>query len=203
MLDVGKAFSLLFADKRWLEKWLLGALLHIAAVLIIGIPFLLGYLLEVTRRALKEETFELPEWQEWGIFFGQGLIYFIILLVYLLPVIFFSVISGCLTMPYLLLFYFIFPVLTFRFAQTGDFASAFRFNEMIAFIQNNLANLVVVWFVGLLATVVASFGVLAFFIGLCFSAFWAEVAMFYLAGSLVRVAPKSATSESTPPTSAA
>ncbi|MCI0404739.1 MAG: hypothetical protein L0209_01470, partial [candidate division Zixibacteria bacterium] len=77
------------------------------------------------------------------------------------------------------------------------------FNEMIAFIQNNLANLVVVWFVGLLATVVASFGVLAFFIGLCFSAFWAEVAMFYLAGSLVRVAPKSATSESTPPTSAA
>ncbi|HEU4436859.1 MAG TPA: DUF4013 domain-containing protein, partial [candidate division Zixibacteria bacterium] len=155
MLDVGKAFSLLFADKRWLEKWLLGALLHIAAVLIIGIPFLLGYLLEITRRALKEETFELPEWQEWGIFFGQGLIFFIILLVYSLPVIFFSVISGCLTLPYLLLLYFIFPVLAFRFAQTGDFGSAFRFNEMLTFIQANLTNLVVVWFVGLLATVVA------------------------------------------------
>jgi hypothetical protein len=199
MLDVGKAFSLLFADKRWLEKWLLGALLHIAAVLIIGIPFLLGYLLEVTRRAIKEETFELPEWQEWGIYFGQGLIFFIILLVYLLPVMFFSIISGCLTLPYLLLFYFIFPVLAFRFALTGDFASAFRFSEMLAFIQANLANLVVVWFVGLLATVVASFGVLAFFIGICFSAFWAEVALFYLSGSLYRVAPKSSTPESAAP----
>ena len=94
---------------------------------------------------------------------------------------------------------FIFPVLAFRFAETGDFASAFRFSEILAFIQANLANLVVVWFVGLLATVVASFGILAFFIGICFSAFWAEVAMFYLSGSLVRVAPKPTVPESVPP----
>ncbi|MCI0329872.1 MAG: DUF4013 domain-containing protein [candidate division Zixibacteria bacterium] len=202
MLDVGKAFSLLFADRRWLEKWLLGSLLHIAAVLIIGIPFLLGYLLEVTRRAVKEETFELPEWQEWGVYFGQGLVFFIILLVYLLPALFFSFVSGCLSLPYLLLFYFIFPVLAFRFALTGDFASAFRYSEIIPFVQNNLTNLLVVWFVGLLATVVASFGILAFFIGICFSAFWAEVAMFYLAGSLYRVAPKTAPPEtSLPPAS--
>ena len=201
MLDVGKAFSLLFADRRWLEKWLFGALLHIAAVLIIGIPFLLGYFLEVTRRAIKEETFELPEWQEWGIYFGQGLVFFIILLVYLLPVILLQIISGCLALPYLLLFYFIFPVLTFRFAESGDFASAFRWGEIIAFVQNNLTNLLVVWFVGLLATVVASFGILAFFIGICFSAFWAEVALFYLAGSLARLAAKPASSEPAPPSS--
>lgn len=188
MLDVGKAFSLLFADKRWLEKWLIGALLHIAAMLLIGLPFLLGYLLEVARRATKEETFELPEWNDWGKYFGEGLILLIIILIYHVPVIFTSIISGCLTLPYLLLIYFVLPVVVFRFAQTGDFASAFRFQEIIQFVQNNLANLVVVWFVGLLSVLVASFGVLAFLIGICFSAFWAEVAVFYLSGSLARIA---------------
>lgn len=189
MLDVGKAFAILFADRRWLEKWLLGALLHIAAVLIVGIPFLLGYLLEVTRRATKEENFDLPDWNQWGIYFGQGLIFFIILLVYLIPAMIFSMISSCLLLPYLLIFDFAFPVLAFRYALSGDFASAFKFREIYAFVEGNLANVVVVWFVGLLAAVVASFGALAFLVGICFSAFWAEVALFYLAGSLWRVAP--------------
>lgn len=202
MLDVGKAFSLLFSDRRWLEKWIIGALLHIAAVLIIGIPFLLGYLLEVARRAMREEAFDLPEWNErWGEYFGRGLVFFIIAIIYHLPVIFTSLISGCLTLPYLLLVYFIFPVVTFRVALTGDLASAFQFREILEFVQNNLANLLVVWFVGLLGIVVASFGVLAFLIGICFSAFWAEVALFYLAGSLYRVAIKPPAAE--PPASPA
>jgi len=200
MLDVGKAFSLLFADKRWLEKWLVGALLHIAACLIVGIPFLLGYLLEVARRAMDAEVFELPEWNNyWGVYFGPGLVFFIIIIICFLPAVFLRMISGCLVLPYLLLVGFTLPVITFRFAMTGDLASAFRFREIFDFIQNNAANLVVVWFVGLLALVVASFGILAFLIGICFSAFWAEVAMFYLAGSLARVAPKTASAEPTLP----
>lgn len=69
----------LFSDPAWILKCLLGAVL-------LAVPvahfFACGYLYELINRARRGEPLELPEWEDWGRLFTQGIPVFVIFLVF-------------------------------------------------------------------------------------------------------------------------
>ena len=83
------AFSFPFKDPNWQQKLLIAFLLVIANFIIPFIPmiFLLGYCYQIARSIIidKAEMPVLPEWQDWGGFFKDGIKLIGVSLVYMLP----------------------------------------------------------------------------------------------------------------------
>jgi len=104
-MDIGKSFAFVFEDKDWIVKILLAA-----AILLVGILFswvllipaivaalvLAGYSVEITRRVIRGQQDELPEWTDWGKLLTDGLKVIVIGIVYALPII---LVSLCLGIP--------------------------------------------------------------------------------------------------------
>jgi uncharacterized protein DUF4013 len=72
-LDFGRAFQFVFEDPDWVKKILVGGLFHFLGMVLIGIPFLVGYLLRVVQRSARGEARPLPDWDDLGGFFSEGL----------------------------------------------------------------------------------------------------------------------------------
>lgn len=81
------AFKFPFQSQNWFGRFLIGAGLLFASLIIPIIPaiFVYGYLVEVMRQAIKSETLVLPEWKDWGQLGMDGLRSLAIGAVYLGP----------------------------------------------------------------------------------------------------------------------
>lgn len=128
-----------FQDKDWLKKLGLGGLVGLIPIFNLS---LLGYLLEWVLSSSGEEA-SLPEWREWGKLFANGLMVFIIILIYcLLPLIFLLMgrevinLGGmAIVLGYMVKFLaafgfgvvsFILPLVLIRFAYREKIAEAFQ-----------------------------------------------------------------------------
>lgn len=61
-----------FSDKLWFSRLCLqGGLLLFLTFFLIGIPFLTGYMIRCTQKAMRGEV-GLPSWSEWGLFWKLG-----------------------------------------------------------------------------------------------------------------------------------
>jgi hypothetical protein len=80
-------FRFPFQGAGWEKRFLVGTLLTLVSLIIPIVPviFVCGYLLEVMRRAVKGEEMVLPDWTDWGKLGLDGLKYFLVNLVFLLP----------------------------------------------------------------------------------------------------------------------
>jgi hypothetical protein len=100
--DIGKAFTFVTEDPRWVNKVLIGGGLIIAGLLaiftIIGWLFVfaivLGYLVQLTRNVIAGQERPLPEWADWGTLMGDGFKTFAVLLVLSLPIIVVAIIFS-------------------------------------------------------------------------------------------------------------
>lgn len=204
-MNFTKAFSFMFEDKNWIVKILLGAIFNLLSLVLIGIPFILGYLLELAKNSSEGKEIPLPEWDNLGDKFTRGLVYLIILIIYSIPGIILSFIpcvKYCLGPLYFLALLFILPYITVKYAQTGSFEEAFRFNEIIDFTKKNINNLIIVVLLAIALEIIATFGVLALVVGIFFTCFWASLAIYYLYGKVYREGEATGTeSESQPATS--
>jgi hypothetical protein len=193
MQNVGRAFSFMFEDKNWVVKIILGAVFNLLMLVLVGIPFVLGYLLELAKNSSEGKELPLPEWDKLGDKFVRGLIYIIILIIYSIPgmiLSFIPCVKFCLGPLYFLALAFVLPYITVRYAQTGSFEEVFRFNEIIEFVKNNLSNLVIVILLTIALQIIATFGVLALVVGVFFTMFWADLGIFYLYGQVYREGKK-------------
>jgi hypothetical protein len=77
MENVTRPFTYVFEDKEWPKKIALGAVFMFFSVAIIGIPFVLGYLLETIRRIRRGEEKPLPEWDNLEVKFVDGIKLFV------------------------------------------------------------------------------------------------------------------------------
>jgi len=189
MQNVGRAFSFMFEDKNWVVKIILGAVFNLLTLVLIGIPFVLGYLLELAKNSSEGKELPLPEWDKLGDKFVRGLIYLVILIIYSIPgmiLSFIPCVKFCLGPLYFLALAFVLPYITVKYAQTGNFEEVFRFNEIIEFVKNNLSNLVIVILLTIALQIIATFGVLALLVGIFFTIFWADLGIFYLYGQVYR-----------------
>ncbi|MCA9973088.1 MAG: DUF4013 domain-containing protein [Anaerolineales bacterium] len=86
-MDVGKAFTFVTEDASWLTKIGIGAIIVFTGPLLLGIPLLLlvGYQLAVTRNVMNGMERPLPEWEDFGKLFMDGLYITLARIVYTLP----------------------------------------------------------------------------------------------------------------------
>jgi hypothetical protein len=193
MINYGRAFSFMFEDKNWVGKMFLGAVFNLFSVILIGIPFVLGYMLELAKNSSQGKEIPLPEWDRLGDKFIRGLIFVVIMIIYCIPAAilhFIPCVGFCLGPLYSLAFLFVLPWITLRYALTGNFEEVFRFNEMFNFIQKNINNLIIVVLLGIALEIIAMFGLLALVIGILFTIFWADLGIFYLYGKLYKEGEK-------------
>ena len=84
-MDIGKAFSFVTEDERWVSKLGIGALIAFFSFLIIPIPLLWGYMVGVARNVKDGVPDPMPEWDDWGRLYKDGLAIIVAQLVYTLP----------------------------------------------------------------------------------------------------------------------
>lgn len=86
-MDIAKGFTFITEDERWMTKIGIGAAIVLASMLLFGIPMLLlvGYQLAITRNVMNGEKQTLPEWDDFGKYFMDGLYLTLARLVYTLP----------------------------------------------------------------------------------------------------------------------
>lgn len=99
-LDIGKAFTFLSDDPKWVTKLLIGGGLILAGFLaiftVIGWIFIfaivLGYLVQFCRNVIAGQPQPLPEWDNWGTKMTDGFKAIVVNLVYALPAILISLV---------------------------------------------------------------------------------------------------------------
>jgi hypothetical protein len=205
--DFVQPFAFVFQDPRWVTKVLIGGLFYIAAFMLIGIPFILGYCARLCRNVVANDPQPLPEWDDLGAYFPEGLRLFFVGLFYVIPLIAIAcafvipaAIAGnlsnpndlsrafaggmvscvwCFFVPLSLAFSFWIPAALLFAAVEERFGAAFEFGRICHFIKNNFANYVIAFVIYLIARFAASLGVILFCIGIVLTAFWSMIVSTY------------------------
>ena len=196
--DFGKPFTYVFDDPQWLQKILIGGLFYLAGFLIIGWIFILGYCARVARNIAAGAAVPLPEWEDLGGLFHEGLRMFGVVLVWVLPAIALvfmfvvplavldssgdetlhalgSGISGCLAclmVPISLAVLLFMPASLLFAAVEQRFGAAFDFSRLWPFIRANLGNYLLAIVVYLIARFLGGLGIALLCIGVIFTGFW-------------------------------
>ncbi len=190
-MDINKAFRFVFDDKQWISKLLIGVLMTLTGFLIVPALILQGYLVKIIRQVRDGQDNELPEWSDYGDLLRDGFYVTVGQLIWFLPLIilllivgvttggFSSMVEGsdasaliatgggllmlCLGLLLVVAALFLTPALLIQYAIKGEFGALFRFGEIRDLIRNNMADILIVFLVSLVASFVISlvFGVLA------------------------------------------
>lgn len=211
-----KPFAFVFEDARWLNKVLIGGLFQLLAFMLVGIPFLLGYLARMIRNVVAGDPVPLPEWDDLGDKFTEGLRLLGVGLVYVLPLFVLiglcvipAVIVGglshhmdsdfdpagcmvagmwCLIFPISLAYMFWMPAALLHAVVDESFGAAFDFGRIRRFIANNIGNYLLSIVILFVARVAASLGMILFCIGIVFTMFWGMLVTFYAFAQTWRLA---------------
>ena len=214
-IDIGKSFTFVFEDENWMTKVLVGGLFVLLSFILIGIPFLLGYALEVIRRSQSGDPQPLPDWSDLGGYFSAGIKLTAVIIVYALPIIVVGCLAGlmgaalgsngqssggnggagfvviclnCLIGLWSLVMAVFLPAAMIKFAETGELMSAFQIGKLWSFIRDNLSNYIIAIVLGWVASFVASFGIILCGIGVLFTYFWGYMVQAHLLGQVARAA---------------
>lgn len=209
-MNIGKAFSYVFEDEQWITKVLIGGLFVLASTVLIGIPFLLGYIVALIRNVMAGSERPLPEWDELGEKFTEGLILAIILFVWSLPVLLFDGFLGALiailgnaassnagvlvvvltfliwavSLLWGLVVALFTPAIMVQFAQKPEFSSGFAFSNLWRFTADNIGNIIITVLIYWVAGVIAGFGVILCVVGVLFTSFWSYLVLGHLIGQI-------------------
>ena len=196
--DFGKPFTYVFEDPNWITKILIGGLFYLAGFLIVGWFFIFGYVAQTARNVMAGHERPLPEWDNLGAYFAEGLRLFGVLLVYIIPIFVLAIvfmvpagvlssiddegaqflgsgIAGCLSclmVPFALAMILFAPASLLFAVAEERFGAAFEFGRIWAFIKANVGNYLLAVCVYLIARFLAGFGIALLCIGVIFTGFW-------------------------------
>jgi hypothetical protein len=195
--DFLKPLTYVFEDPKWVEKVLYGALFSLAGIVLIGAFFVYGYLARLVRNCVAGLEHPLPEWNELGDMFTEGLLLFVATLLYAAPLIFlviltipFSVLSGVdntaaqiggtlgsiavslILVPAGFALGIWMPGALLNASIKRDFRAAFEFRVIWDFIRNNAVNYILAYLGWLVARMAAPLGLLLCCIGIFATSFW-------------------------------
>ena len=218
-MDFAKAFSFIFDDPNWVQKIIIGGLVSLIPV--IGQLIVLGYMIAVGRNVIRGDEQPLPEWADFGQFLVDGLYAFIISLVYALPIFIVlcvvllpalavggafaedgdpGTIGGlgiCCFATFAIIYamamgWLFLPAALARYADTGDLTSALRIREIWDITRANPAVFLMALLLTWVAGFIAGFGIIACFIGVWFTQFYAQCVTGHVYGQAYLVARESA-----------
>jgi hypothetical protein len=208
-LDFGRALGFFFQDPNWVQKLLIGSLFTILSMFLIGTVFVAGYAVRLLRRTARGEAYPLPEWDDLGGMFAEGLAAIGAYLLYLLPavvgmaVIFVPIAlldaSGSdpspavfvVMIPLFLLAAVVFlavllffPAAFIRLAVEERFGAALELDANWSLIRRNLSNYLLAIAAFLVANFIAQFAILLFCIGILPATFWSQCVGAYALGEV-------------------
>lgn len=205
--DFVQPFAFVFQDPRWVTKVLIGGLFCLASFLIVGVFFILGYCAKLCRNVVANEPLPLPEWDDLGGFFAEGVRLFFVGFCYVIPLIAIAcafiipaVLAGsigspddlsrelaggvmsciwCLFVPvYFALMFWMPAALLFAMVEQR-FGAAFEFGRIYHFIKDNFANYLIALVIHLIAGFASQLGMILFCIGIVLTAFWSMIVSNY------------------------
>lgn len=214
-MDIGASFTYPTEDENWLVKILIGAV--IGFIPIVGYLLQMGFAVEAIKRTQDGVPTPLPEWDDWGAKLVKGLVYWVITFVYALPLILIggcigavsavatSAISGdsdtatfistllvtcfgCLSLIYVIGMGLVLPAAVARYADTGQFGTAFQFGEVFSMVRNNVSTYAIVLVMTIVAGLVGLLGLIGCGIGIFLTLFYAQLIIAHLYGSAYNVA---------------
>jgi hypothetical protein len=208
-MDYGKSFSYTFKDEKWISKFLVGVVVSLIPIVNLAA---VGYIVELVRNVRDGLKTPLPEWDDFGGFFISGLKFFLGTLAYALPAILvslfaipFSIIGGdqpgafiqlaiigatMVSMLLGVLVTVLLPVLLVQFAKREQISDMFAFSEMWDMIRSDFVTYIVILIFLFFATsIVAGAGIIACFIGVFFTSWYAYLISGHLVGQYASLQP--------------
>ena len=94
-VDFGRSFTFVTEDPEWAKKVLIGGAFALASVLLVGVPFVLGYFARTLRNVVAGEPRPMPDWDDLGGLFSEGLRLTAVYLLYTLGIVAVLAALGC------------------------------------------------------------------------------------------------------------
>ena len=208
-MDYGKSFSYVFEDEQWLTKFLIGAVVSLIPIVNFATY---GYVLEVLKNVRDGRERPLPEWDDFGGLFMNGLKFILGTLVYALPVIFvsfftipFTIIAGedpgalygigmvavsCLVLLLALVPVALTPALMVQFAINDQISDMFKLSAMWDMIKADFGTyIIILLFLAFVLTIVGGIGFIACFIGVIFTTWYAYLVAGHITGQFAALQP--------------
>ncbi len=99
-IDFGRSFTFVGDCPEWVKKLLIGGAFALACMILVGVPFVLGYFSRTLRNVAAGTRPELPEWDDLGGLFEEGLRLTAVYLVYTLGVMaLLALVAGVVLVP--------------------------------------------------------------------------------------------------------
>lgn len=173
-MDFGKAFSYPFEDSEWLKKIVIGAVVNLIPIVNFAA---MGYAVETLSRIAKEGFGALPEWDDFGKKFMDGLLLVIALFIWGLPGIIimalgiFPLIMSAITSKgelsglgafglsafiviiWMLFVAFMSPAIMMNFSGSRSFSSCFEFSKIFSLVSGDIGS----YILGIVAYIAAIF----------------------------------------------
>jgi hypothetical protein len=208
-LDFGRTLSFFFQDPNWVQKLLIGSLFTILSMFLIGTVFVAGYAARLVRRAARGETYPLPEWDDLGGMFVEGLSVIGAYLLHLLPVmavfgisfvplillgerdgepspaallVFVPLIIVAVVLLFAVMFYF--SAAFTRLAVEERFGAALEVQQNFAFLRRNAVNFLMAIVAFMVSNFIAQFGIFLFCVGILPATFWSQCVGAYALGEV-------------------
>ena len=206
-MNFGKAFTYIFEDEDWFNK-LIGPVL-ISLIPVIGTFVFIGYTLRVTRNVANNEIRPLPI-LDFGEDLGLGFRYFLIGLVYFLPVL---LVAGLIMVPFIAInatnnnsngigvlamlfmfcggsFFFIYslflalfePIMMANFAIKDKFSAGFEWGNFFKRLGNNFTAWLLVYVGVIIADLIAPLGGMLLIVGAFITYAYSKLIVAHLAG---------------------
>jgi hypothetical protein len=83
-VDFGRSFTYVSEDPEWVKKVLIGGVFALLSAVLVGVPFVLGYFGRTLRNVAEGAPRPLPEWDDLGGLFNEGLRLTLVYLAYAL-----------------------------------------------------------------------------------------------------------------------
>lgn len=215
-LDFLRAFTFVTEDPDWIKKILLGGVFTLLGIFLIPLPLVAGYGLRVIGRTARCDPRPLPEWDDWGGLFQDGLKAIGLYLACALAVLLVVGVLGCalalvagglsagarevaggiaaigivglygLLLLLGLILLIYLPAAFTRLAVSGRFAAGFEFGDNLDLIKRNLPNYCLAILVYIVAHFAAQFGVILCCVGILPASFWATCSFAWALGEVAR-----------------
>ncbi len=99
-VDFGRSFTFVTEDPDWIKKILIGGVFTLACTILVGMPFVLGYFSRTLRNVVAGEPRPMPEWDDLGGIFNEGLHLTAVCLIYGLAIgVIMAVLLGVMILP--------------------------------------------------------------------------------------------------------
>lgn len=208
-LDFGRALRFFFQDPNWVQKLLIGSLFTILSIFLVGGIFVAGYAARLVRRTARGEPYPLPEWDDLGGMFVEGLSVVGAYLCHLVPAVvgaavvvvpiiflgardsdpspaFLFVLIPLVLLATLVFFAVLlyFPAAFTRVAVEERFGAALELEANWAFMKRNISNYFLALAAFFVANFLAQFGILIFCIGILPATFWSQCVGAYALGEV-------------------